>query len=66
MKQRLNTRVLTGGRRGGDTACSLVRSGGGSPWEEWSGRSVLSGMRGKTTAVSRAGRENSEIVAKRY
>ena len=33
---------------------------------ESGGGSVLSGTRGKATAVSRAGRENSETVAKRY
>ena len=38
------------------------RRGGGSHWGEWSGGSMLSGMRG---ADSRAGRENSEPVAKR-
>ena len=41
------------------------RSGGGSHWGEWSGGSMLSGTRGKATAVSRAGRENSETIPKR-
>ena len=58
-----HTRVLTGWKRGGGVL-SGERSGGGSHWEEWRGDSVLSGMRGKATAVSRAGRENSETVAK--
>ena len=62
-----HTRVLTGGKRGGGVL-SCERSGGGSHWEEWRGGSVLSGMRGKAwkaTAVSRAGREKPETVAKR-
>ena len=44
---------------------TLNTHGTGSHWEEWRGGSVLSGMRGKATAVSRAGRENPETVAKR-
>ena len=56
MKQTQNTRMLSGERRG-----SGILSG-----ERSSGSSVLSGTytRGKATAVSRAGRENSETVVK--
>ena len=54
-----HTRVLTGGKRGGGVL-SGERSGGGN---QSLGR-VLSGMRGKATAVSRAWRENPETVAK--
>ena len=56
--------MLTGWRRGGGVL-SGERSGDGSDREEWRGGSVLSGMRGKATVDSRAGRENSETVAKR-
>ena len=57
-----HTRVLCGGRRGGGVLYGET-SGGGSHWGEWRGGSVLSGTRGKATAVSRAGCENSETVA---
>ena len=59
-----HTRVLCGKRRGGGVL-SGERSGGGSHWGEWRGDSVLFGMTGKATAVSRAGRENSEAVTMR-
>ena len=66
MKQAQNTRVrvLSGERRGG-CVLSGETSGGGNHWGEWRGGSVFSGMRGKATAVSRAGSENSETVARR-
>ena len=50
--------------RKGVAAYSGESSGSGSHWEERRGGSVLSGTR-KATAVSRAGNENSETVAKR-
>ena len=47
-------------------ACSLAKEGAAAAVTgESGGSSVRSGTRGKVTAVSRAGRENSEIVAKR-
>ena len=66
MKQTQNTRVrvLSGGRRGGGVLSGEM-TGGGSHWGEWRGGSMLSGTRGKATAVSRARSENSETVAKR-
>ena len=54
--------MLSGEGRGGGIL-SGERSGGGSHWREWRGGSVLSGTRGKVTAVSQAGSENSETVA---
>ena len=60
-----HTRVLSGEKKSG-AVLSGERSGGGSHWGEWRGDSVLPGTRGKAIAVSRAGRGNSETVAKRY
>ena len=59
MKQTEYTRVrvLSGGRRGGGVFSGETGSGG-SHWGEWRGGSVLSGTRGKATAVSRAGSES--------
>ena len=64
MKQTLNTHAcsLEGG---GAAAYSLAREVAAAVTGESGGGRVLSGMRGKVTAVSRAGRENSETVAKR-
>ena len=58
-----HTRVLSDEGRGG-SVLSGKRSGGSSHWGEWRGSGVLSGTRGKATAVSRARRENSKTVAK--
>ena len=58
-KHRTYTRILSSERRGGGVL-SDERSGGGSHWGERRG-----GTRGKATAVSQAGSENSETVAKR-
>ena len=63
MTQTQNTRVLSGERRGGGGKLCGESSGGGSHWREWKG-GVLSGMRAKAMAVSWAGKENSETVAK--
>ena len=58
------THVLSGEGRGGGIL-SGERCGSGSHWGEWRGGSVHSGTRGKVTAVSRAGRENSKTDARR-
>ena len=57
--------MLSGEGRGGGVL-SGEKKGGGSHTGEWRGGGVLSGARarGKATAVTRAGRENSETVAK--
>ena len=56
-------RVLSGEKRG-DGVLSGWRKGAGSYSGECRGSSVLTGMRGKATAVTWTGRENSETVAK--
>ena len=56
-----SVRALSGGRRGGGVF-SGETSGGSSHWGDWRGGSVLSATRGKATAVSRAGSENSETT----
>ena len=56
--------MLFGDGKGGGVL-SGERSGGSIHWGEWRGDSVLSGTRGKATAISRAGGENSETVATR-
>ena len=65
MKQTLNTRMLTSGRRGGGVL-SGERSGGGSHWGEWRGaRALWHEREGDGSLSGGAGRENSETVAKR-
>ena len=66
MKQIQNTRVVSGRRRGGGVLAG-ERKGSGSHSGEWRGSGMLSGVRGKTTAVTCtwAGTEiNSETIAK--
>ena len=46
-------------------ACSLAKEAAAAVTGESGGGSMLSGTKGKATAVSQAGRENSETVAKR-
>ena len=64
MKQTQNTHACSLAKEG-VAAYSLARGVAAAVTGESGGGSVLSGMRGKATAVSRAGRENSEIIAKR-
>ena len=68
MKQTQNTRVVSGGRRGGSILAG-ERKGSGSNSGEWKGRGVLSGAREKAMAVTctwaaPGQRENIETVAK--
>ena len=51
MKQTQNTRVVSGGRRGGSVLAG-ERKGSGSHSREWRGRGVLTGAREKVTAVA--------------
>ena len=51
MKQTQNTRVVSGGRRGGGVLAG-ERKGSGSLSREWRGSGVLSGAREKATAVT--------------
>ena len=51
MKQSQNTRVVSGGRRGG-SVLGGERKGSGSHSGEWRGRGVLTGAREKATAVA--------------
>ena len=51
MKQTQNTRVVSGGRRGGGVLAG-ERKGSGSYSGEWRGSGVLSGARDKATAVT--------------
>ena len=64
MKQTQNTHACSLAKEGA-VAYSLARGVAAAVTGESGGGSVLSGTRGKATAVSRAGRENSETVAKR-
>ena len=69
MKQTQNTRVVSGGRRGGSILAG-ERKGSGSHSGEWSGSGVLSGATEKATAVTNCTwatlgqKENTETVAK--
>ena len=68
MKQTQNTRVVSGGRRGGGELAS-EKKGSGTHSGEWRGSGVLSGARLKATAVTctwaaRGQRENIGTVAK--
>ena len=70
MKQTQNTRMVSGGRRGGGVLAG-ERKGSGSHSGEWRGSSVLSGAREKATAVTctwaapgQSQRENTGTVAK--
>ena len=51
MKQTQNTRVVSGGRRGGGVLAG-ERKGSGSHSGEWRGSGVFSGAREKATAVT--------------
>ena len=51
MKQTQNTRVVSGGRRGGGVLAG-ERKGSGSHSGEWRGSGVLSGAREKAMAVT--------------
>ena len=51
MKHTQNTRVVSGGRRGGSVLAG-ERKGSGSHSGEWRGSGVLSGAREKATAVT--------------
>ena len=51
MKQSQNTRVVSGGRRGGSVLAGK-RKGRGSRSGEWRGSGVLTGAREKATAVA--------------
>ena len=51
MKQSPNTRVVSGGRRGGSVLAG-ERKGSGSHSREWRGSGVLTGAREKATAVA--------------
>ena len=64
MKQTLNIHACSLAGEGA-AAYSLAKGVAAAVTGESGGGRVLSGMRGKATAVSRAGRENSETVAKR-
>ena len=64
MKQTLNTHACSLAGEGA-AAYSLARGVVAAVTGKSGGGSVLSGMRGKATADSRVGRENSETVAKR-
>ena len=68
MKQSQNTRVVSGGRRGGSVLAG-ERKDSGSQSGEWRGSGVLTGTREKATAVActwaaPGQRENTETVAK--
>ena len=67
MKQTQNTRVVSGGRRGGSILAG-EKKGSGSHLGEWRGRGVHSGAREKATAVictwaTPGQRENTKTVA---
>ena len=51
MKQTQNTRVVSGGRRGGSVLAG-EREGSGSHSREWRGSGVLTGAREKATVVA--------------
>ena len=68
MKQSQNTRVVSGGRRGGSILVG-ERKGRGSRSGEWRGSGVLTGARDKATAVActwaaPGRRDNTGTVAK--
>ena len=69
MKQSQNTRVVSGGRRGGSVLAG-ERKGNGSHSGEWKGSGVLTGAREKATAVActwaaPGQRENTGTVKKK-
>ena len=69
MKQTQNTRVVSGGRRGGSVLAG-ERKGSGSHSREWRGSGVLTGAREKATAIAciyltaPGQRENTGTVAR--